>query len=137
MRTPVRESFSYGIRHILLWFNEVWPYASLNHDEICRIPYENVSHTGVRILPIVSHSGALINFSHWIKCCDFPQNWDKMEGLHHKLTPIGGKSTLISGLTSICGFDAVPVNADYAVNFALTSFWAGQFHKNLQACDNS
>ena len=54
MCTPVREAFSYGIRHISLWFNEVWPYTSLNHNEICRIPYENVSRTGVRILPIIA-----------------------------------------------------------------------------------
>ena len=38
MRTPVRDPFSYGIRHGIrtvysLWFNEVWPYASLNHNE--------------------------------------------------------------------------------------------------------
>ena len=26
--------------------------ASLNHNEICRIPYENASRTGVRVLPI-------------------------------------------------------------------------------------
>ena len=37
---PVRKAFSYGIRHISLWFNEVWPYTSLNHNEICRIRYE-------------------------------------------------------------------------------------------------
>ena len=51
MRTPVCEAFSYGIWHISLWFNGVWPYASLNHNEICRIPYENASRTGVRIHP--------------------------------------------------------------------------------------
>ena len=33
LRTPVREAFSYGIQHISLWFNEVWPYASLNHND--------------------------------------------------------------------------------------------------------
>ena len=38
LRTPVREAFSYGIRHISLWFrfNEVWLYASLDPNEICR-----------------------------------------------------------------------------------------------------
>ena len=46
MRTPVREVFLYGIWHISLWFNEVWPYASLNQNEIWRIPYENASCTG-------------------------------------------------------------------------------------------
>ena len=46
---PVRETFSYGIRHILLRFNEVWPYASLNHNEIYRIQYENTSRTGLCI----------------------------------------------------------------------------------------
>ena len=52
MRTPVRDPFSYGIRH---WI----PYASLNHNKYAvRIPHENASHTGVRILPNVSiHSG--------------------------------------------------------------------------------
>ena len=40
------------IRHISLWFNEVWLYASLNNNEICRILYENASHMGVRNLPI-------------------------------------------------------------------------------------
>ena len=38
-----------------LCFNDVWPYASLNQQWIyripCRIPYENASRTGVRILP--------------------------------------------------------------------------------------
>ena len=29
----------------------VWLYASLNYKEICSIPYENASHTGVRNLP--------------------------------------------------------------------------------------
>ena len=29
----------------------VYPCASLNHNEICRIPYENASRTGVRNLP--------------------------------------------------------------------------------------
>ena len=49
--------------------------------------------------------------------------------LHHKLAPIGGKPTLISGLTSIHGFDAVPV-ADFTVNFPqITYLWAGQFVK--------
>ena len=33
-----REAFSHGIRHGIdtaysLWFNDVWPYASLNHNE--------------------------------------------------------------------------------------------------------
>ena len=32
--SPVREAFSYITRHISLWFNEVIPYASLNHNEI-------------------------------------------------------------------------------------------------------
>ena len=54
MRTPIRVAFSYGIRHISLWFNGVWPYASLNHNEKCRIPYENASRTGVHILPIIT-----------------------------------------------------------------------------------
>ena len=53
LRTPVREAFLYGIRHISFWFNEVWPYASLNHNEICRISYENASRTGVSNLPIL------------------------------------------------------------------------------------
>ena len=50
--SPVHEAFSYGMGHISLWFNEVWPYASLNHNGICRIPchipYENASRTGLR-----------------------------------------------------------------------------------------
>ena len=53
LRTTVREAFSYEIRHISLWFNEVWPYGSLNHNEICRILYENASRTVVRNLPIL------------------------------------------------------------------------------------
>ena len=51
MRTPVREAISYGIQHISLWFNGVWPYASLNHNKICRIPYENASRTGYSTHP--------------------------------------------------------------------------------------
>ena len=39
--SPVGEIFSYRIRHISLWFNELWSYASLNHSGLCRIPYEN------------------------------------------------------------------------------------------------
>ena len=62
LRTPVREPFSYGIQHISLWFNEVWPYASLNHNDICCIPYENASRTGVRGLP---------NVIHWTACDGF------------------------------------------------------------------
>ena len=31
-----------------LWSNEVWPYASLNHNEVCRNLYENASCTGLR-----------------------------------------------------------------------------------------
>ena len=38
MRTSVQEAFSYGIQHTSLWFNEVWPYASLNHNEIMPYP---------------------------------------------------------------------------------------------------
>ena len=30
--------------HLSSWFNEVWPYAAFNHNEICQISYENVSH---------------------------------------------------------------------------------------------
>ena len=30
--TPICETFSYGIQHISLWFNELWPYVSLNHN---------------------------------------------------------------------------------------------------------
>ena len=52
LRTPVHEAFSYGIQHISLWFNEIWPYASLNHNEICHIPYENASCTVVHNLAI-------------------------------------------------------------------------------------
>ena len=52
--TPVREAFSYGIRHFSLWFNKIWPYVSLNLNEICRIPYENASRTGDRNLPNVT-----------------------------------------------------------------------------------
>ena len=44
----VREAFSYGIRHISLWFNKAQIHTSLNHNEICCIPYENASCTGVR-----------------------------------------------------------------------------------------
>ena len=39
--TSVRETFAYGIRHIL--FVIQWSmtlYASLNHNQMCRIPYE-------------------------------------------------------------------------------------------------
>ena len=43
----MREAFSYGIRHISLWFNKVWPYASLNHNGIYHIPYENASLMGL------------------------------------------------------------------------------------------
>ena len=35
----------------LIFGHPVWPYASLNHNEICRIPYENASRTGIRLLP--------------------------------------------------------------------------------------
>ena len=37
---------SYSIWYISLGFNEVWPYASLNHNGICHIPHENASCTG-------------------------------------------------------------------------------------------
>ena len=51
--SPVHEAFSYGIRHISLWFNEVWPYASLNDSEICHMPYPiwKCLTYGVRNLP--------------------------------------------------------------------------------------
>ena len=51
--SPVSKAYSYGIRHISLWFNEVWPYASLNYNGICRIPYENASRTWPRNLRII------------------------------------------------------------------------------------
>ena len=35
-----------------LWFNEAQGHTSLNHNEICCIPYENASRTGLGILPI-------------------------------------------------------------------------------------
>ena len=37
MQSPIHEVFSYGIRHISLWFNEVYGHTSLNHNEICHI----------------------------------------------------------------------------------------------------
>ena len=43
LRSPgVRDAFSCGIWHILLWFNEVW-HVSLNHNRVCPITYENAS----------------------------------------------------------------------------------------------
>ena len=45
--SPVPEVFSYGIRHISLWFSELWLYASLNHNGMCHVPYESASCTGV------------------------------------------------------------------------------------------
>ena len=48
-----RVHFLYRIRHISLWFNEVWPYASLNNNGLRRIPYENASRTGLLHLCIM------------------------------------------------------------------------------------
>ena len=48
LRSPLCEAFSYGIRHILLWFSEVWPYASLNRNEICRNLYQSALPTELR-----------------------------------------------------------------------------------------
>ena len=53
LRSPVREAFSYGIRHVPLWFIEAWGHTPLIHNEICRIPYENASRAGLRNLCIV------------------------------------------------------------------------------------
>ena len=39
LRPPVHKTFSYGTWDILLWFKDVWPYTSINHN----IPYENAS----------------------------------------------------------------------------------------------
>ena len=53
LRSPISEVFSYGIRHISLWFNTVClisSYTSLNHNGICCILYENASHTRLRNL---------------------------------------------------------------------------------------
>ena len=57
LRSPVSEAFSYGIWHIFvghisLWFNEIWPNASLNHNDICHFPYENTSRAGLHNLCI-------------------------------------------------------------------------------------
>ena len=45
-RRPAWGIFLRDTACISLWFNEA--YTSLNHNEICRIPYENTSRTGVR-----------------------------------------------------------------------------------------
>ena len=58
MSSPMCEVFPYGVQHISLWFNEVWPYASLNYNGIRHILYENASCTGlhnlcIRLRPII------------------------------------------------------------------------------------
>ena len=55
MHTSVRDPFSYGIRHGIPHIHcDSMKYDLMLHwITICRIPYENASRTGVRILPIV------------------------------------------------------------------------------------
>ena len=55
LRSPVREAFSYGIL-TSLWFNEVWPYALLNHKGICR-PRMKVSHIRDYTISVLSVVG--------------------------------------------------------------------------------
>ena len=60
--SPVRRAFSYGIyiRHISLIFNKVCPYDSLNHNGICRIPYEHASRKGQRNLCFIFCSSLIL-----------------------------------------------------------------------------
>ena len=54
-RTPLRQVFSYGIRHIFIVIHWTMSNSSLNNNE--NIPYpvwKKTCHTGVRILPNVS-----------------------------------------------------------------------------------
>ena len=48
LRNPLREAFAYGIWHRPIRsdsMKHIGPYF-INHNEICRIPYENASRMG-------------------------------------------------------------------------------------------
>ena len=46
-------AISNKIQHISLWFNKLRPYMSQNHNGICHIPHENVSHAGLSNIYII------------------------------------------------------------------------------------
>ena len=53
LRTPIRQAFSYGIRHIPLWFTGLWVRVHWFTIKTCRVPYENTCRTGVRNFSIM------------------------------------------------------------------------------------
>ena len=54
MQTALRQAFSYGIRHVFIVIQWTVTHSSGNHNEKCRIPYENAWRTGFRKLSIDS-----------------------------------------------------------------------------------
>ena len=52
---PYLRHFLNGIWHVLLWFSEAEGHTSLNHKDICRIPYENASRMdcAISVLAVV------------------------------------------------------------------------------------
>ena len=60
----VREAFSYRIRHISLWFNEVWPYASLNHMKYA-ISRMKMPHVRKTVISLLRSNLPRTDFSYW------------------------------------------------------------------------